>query len=121
MKTSQQISVIEHDDSLRNTLKEVLISHRFDVLTFRCAEDFLAQDNFGQMSLILSDVNMTGIDGFQLVRLLKNQNNKTPVILMSGSLMIEQETVLELGAAAFIAKPFRLNELLRQIEVCIAG
>jgi DNA-binding response OmpR family regulator len=53
--------------------------------------------------------------------LLKNLNNNTPVILMSGSLLVQEETALELGAAAFMSKPFRLNELLRQIEVCIAG
>jgi DNA-binding response OmpR family regulator len=102
-------------------LKEVLIFHGFAVLTFRCVEDFLAQDNFALADLILCDVNMEGMDGFQLVILLKNLNNNTPVILMSGSLLVQEETALELGAAAFMSKPFRLNELLRQIEVCIAG
>jgi DNA-binding response OmpR family regulator len=121
MKISQQISIIEHDNYLRNTLKEVLIFYGFGVLTFRCAEDFLAQDNFGQIDLILSDVNMAGMDGFQLLRLLKNQNIKTPVILMSGSLVIQKENVLELGAAAFMPKPFRLTDLLGQIQLCISG
>jgi DNA-binding response OmpR family regulator len=121
MKTSHLIAIIEKDDSLRNTLKEILIFHAFEVLTFRCAEDFLAQDNFGQIDLILSDFNMAGMDGFQLLRLLKKQNNNTPVILMSGSLLIQKENVFELSAAAFMPKPFRLTDLLGQIQLCISG
>lgn len=121
MKISHQISIIEDDDYLRDTLKEALIFYGFGVLTFRCAEDFLAQENFGQIDIILSDVNMTGMDGFQLLRLIKNQNNNTPVILMSGSPVIQKENVLELGAAAFMPKPFRLTDLLGQIQLCISG
>jgi DNA-binding response OmpR family regulator len=121
MKISQQISIIENDDSLRNTLKEVLIFHGFAVLTFRCAEDFLTQGNFSLNDVILCDVNMEGMDGFQLVRLLKNQNDNTPVILISGRDVIQNEKALELGATAFMSKPFRLAELLRQIELCVSG
>jgi DNA-binding NtrC family response regulator len=121
MKMPKQISIIENDDFLCNSLKEILIFQGFGVSTFRCAEDFLAQHNVALIDLILSDVSMEGMDGFQLLRLLKNQNNNTPVILMSGSLYIQREDALELGAAAFIPKPFGLTDLLGQIQLCISG
>jgi DNA-binding response OmpR family regulator len=121
MKIPQQISIIAKDDFLRHTLKEILIFHEFGVITFRCAEDFLAQNNFALIDLILSDVNMDGMNGFELLRVLKNHNNNTPVILMSGSVVIQKEIVLELGAAAFMTKPFHLTDLLRQIQLCISG
>jgi DNA-binding NtrC family response regulator len=120
MKNMQQISIIEDNDCLRHALKESLIAHGFGVLAFRCAEDFLTRDSFAHMDLILSDVDMVGMDGFQLVRLLKKQNNNTPVILMSGSFSIQKENALGLGAVAFIAKPFGLTELLKHIQGCIS-
>lgn len=121
MKIAHQIALIEDDDFLRNTLKEILIFHGFGVLTFRCAEDFLAHDPVDLTDLILSDVHLDGINGLQLLGVLKNQNNNTPVILMSGSVVIQKERVLELGAAAFMTKPFHLTDLLGQIQRCMSG
>lgn len=120
MKITPQISIIEHDASLCGALRQILVSHGFDVSTYRCAEDFLAQDSQAMTDLILSDVNMEGMDGFELLRVLKAQNNSPPVILMSGSCVIQKERVLELGAAAFMTKPFHLAELLREVQLCLS-
>lgn len=119
MKIAPLIAIIEHDASLRDAICQILISQGFGVLTYRCAEDFLAQDNRDQTDLVLSDVNMQGMDGFELLRQLRNQHNSPPVILMSGSCVIQKERVLELGAAAFMSKPFHLSELIQKIQLCI--
>jgi DNA-binding response OmpR family regulator len=119
MKTATHISIIEHDASLCDALQRILISHGFSVSLYHCAENFLAQDNRNRTDLVLSDVNMQGMDGFELLRELKAQNNSPPVILMSGSCVIQKERVLELGAAAFLTKPFHLAELLREIQLGI--
>lgn len=120
MKITPQIAIIEDDASLCETLRQVLTSQEFEVLTYRCAEDFLTHSTRALPGLILSDVNLEGMDGFGLLRVLKAQNNSPPVIFMSGNCFIQKERVLELGAASFMSKPFHMAELLQAIELCIS-
>ena len=121
MKIKPRISIIEQDDSLRNALRDTLISNEFGVSTYSCAEDFLAQGNFALNDLILSDVNMNGMSGLELLKQIKDLNSCPPVILMSGSCFLHKEGVLKLGAAAFLSKPFHLTELLLYIQFCISA
>jgi FixJ family two-component response regulator len=119
MQITPRLSIIEDDIYLRDTLKKILLFHKFEVLTYCSAEDFLSRDSSEMTDLILSDINMPGMDGFQLLHRLQEQNNRTPVILMSGDYDLDNERVLELGASAFMSKPFHLNDLLREIHRCI--
>ena len=117
----QRLTIIEDDASIRDSLSRLLTLEGFDVVAFVCAENFLAQNNMTSTDLILCDVEMPGMDGFQLLRQLQDRNIHTPVILMSGRHNLDNKQTLALGASAFISKPFLVKDLLANIRAHIAG
>lgn len=67
--------------------------------------------------LILTDLDMPNVNGFELLKWCKQNKPDLPVIVVSGSILVETETeVLKLGAARFIRKPFDIPELLASID-----
>lgn len=121
MQTLQRLSIVDDDASIREALSRLLTLKGFDVVAYESAEDFLAQNTMTSSDLILSDVEMPGRDGFQLLRHLQDRNITTPVILMSGRHNLDNKQVRALGAAAFISKPFLSDDLLACIRMHIAS
>lgn len=73
--------------------------------------------------LILSDINMPFLDGFELLSLLRSDESTAaiPVILLSGRSDVETITkAVDLGAADFLTKPVTLDQLLESIQACLA-
>ena len=120
MQTLQRLAIVENDLSIRDSLSRLLTLKGFDVVAYGCAEDFLAQNTMTSTDLILSDIEMPGMDGFQLLRRLQDLNINTPIILMSGRHSLDNKQSLELGVAAFISKPFLFGDLLANFRMHIA-
>lgn len=77
----------------------------------------------GQADLILADLEMPGLSGTELCAVLKSRpaTRGIPVLLFSGHAAEDREALaLEAGAAAYLEKPFRTDELVRQIEAALA-
>lgn len=110
------ILVIEDDPSIMTSITHVLRHNRFKTLTANVWTEALDALEEGQPDLILLDLVMPNIDGVKLLQYLREAGISTPVIIVSASIdKAAREVINKLGIAAFIAKPFRINVLVREI------
>ena len=115
-----QILAIDDDSDALALLHQVLTSAGYQVRLADSGESALRAVAADPPDLILLDVHLSGIDGFEVCRRFKARadTRQIPVILLSGT--GGQAEVLEglrLGAADYIVKPFRAEELLARVAV----
>jgi DNA-binding response OmpR family regulator len=112
------VLVIEDDPVLRSVLEYNLTREGFRVLTAADGEAGLRQvrDAADALDVIVLDVMLPGISGFQVLRLLRSETD-IPVLILSAR-GEEQDRIdgLELGADDYVAKPFVLRELMARIR-----
>ncbi len=112
------VLVIEDDPVLRSVLEYNLTREGFRVLTAADGEAGLrqARDAADALDVIVLDVMLPGISGFQVLRLLRSETD-IPVLILSAR-GEEQDRIdgLELGADDYVAKPFVLRELMARIR-----
>ena len=117
-----RILVADDDESLVRTLTWILKEHGYEVVVCPGGEGLLAKLEETKPALLLLDIMMPKVDGLQLLeRLKQDERHKDLPVLMVSSMPPEDATVkaLGLGAADFIAKPFRVRELLARVEAHI--
>ena len=104
----EKILIIDDSPVQANFLSSIL-TEDYEVSVVNTAEEGLEQAKIGDYSLILLDVIMPGIDGFQLLKMLQEEVvlRRTPVILITSLNDIQhEEQGLTLGAVDYITKPF---------------
>src|SRR5512134_77732 len=117
-----KILVADDDQSLVKTLTWILKEHGYDVVSTPSGERLFEQLEEARPHLLLLDIMMPRVDGLQLLQRLKSDPRYRDLpVLMISSMPPEEATVkaLGLGAADFIAKPFRVRELLARVEAHI--
>lgn len=114
-----RILVADDDQSLVQTLTWILRENNYEVLVAPGGDGLLALVEAERPHLLLLDIMMPKVDGLQLLeRLKRDERFRDLPVLMVSSMPPEEATVkaLGLGAADFIAKPFRVKELLARVE-----
>ncbi|HWA40381.1 MAG TPA: response regulator transcription factor, partial [Gemmatimonadales bacterium] len=117
--TAQRILVADDDHALARTLSWILRENGYEVITVPDAEELIDRLDVEQPDLLLLDIMMPRVDGLQLLERIKQDPRKRDLpVLMISSMPPEEATVraLGLGASDFIAKPFRVRELLARIK-----
>lgn len=107
-----KIAIVEDNDALRDTLELILRSKNFQVSAFDSAESFLA--NLGHMcfDVLLTDFELPGITGLDLVQNIRRRSMNTSCILMSGTSNPDiQLHAINSGCVAFLRKPFEFGDL----------
>jgi len=113
MKT--RVLIVEDEEKLRRVLELQLRSAGFEVEQAGSAEEALKLAD--RAELILTDLRLPGMDGLQLLALLRRQNNETPVLVMTAYGTIETAVeAMKAGAADFLPKPFSLDHLMTVIR-----
>jgi FixJ family two-component response regulator len=125
MKSRQEKSVIERslvavvddDESVRESLPDLLREFGFAAQTFSSAEEFLASDSVGDINCLLLDIAMPGMTGLDLQCELKIRGYEIPIIFITAQ---KDEAVraraFEQGAAEFLLKPFSDTALLEVLN-----
>ena len=107
MNTPPLVSLIDDDESVRESLPPLLNRFGFAVCAFSSAEEFLASDQISQTKCLILDITMPGMSGPDLFERLKHLGWNTPVIFITAQ---KDETlrsqVIEQGAIACLLKPF---------------
>ncbi len=114
-----KIFVVDDDEALLQTLGWILKDKGYEVVSLPNGDDLLERIEVESPDLMLLDIMMPKIDGLQLLEGLKADDRWTDLpILMLSSMPPEEATVksLNLGATDYIAKPFRVRELLARID-----
>lgn len=111
------IYVVDDHAAMRSSLDALLSSVGFSPYLFSSGEEFLAAADNLDPGILLTDLRMSGIDGLDLVALLKNRNREFPAIIMTAHGDVDAAIrALRLGARDFIQKPFREAELLAILQ-----
>ena len=114
------LSVVDDDESIRESLPDLLREFGFGARAFSSAEEFLSSDCLNQTSCLILDIAMPGMSGPELHQELKRRGAEMPVIFITGQ---KDETirsrVLAQGAAGFLIKPFSDTALLAAIKTAL--
>jgi DNA-binding response OmpR family regulator len=108
----QQILIVDDEPAIVATVRERLEREGFAVLAAESGERALALLDEGRPDLLLLDVGLPGIDGFELLRRVRARGLDLPVILLTArGDEVDRVVGLELGADDYVVKPFSAREL----------
>ena len=113
MPESLQVLVVEDDPDLREALTDTLTMAGYNAIGANNAEQALACLERNDPGLVLTDVQMPGMDGHELLRALKSRHPGIPVVLMTAFGQIDRAVqAMREGAADYLPKPFEPDKLL---------
>jgi two-component system response regulator FlrC len=108
-----KVLLVEDDHSLREALGETLALAGHDYQAVGSAEEALLAAGQASFSLVVSDVNMPGMDGHQLLSQLRSRYPQLPVLLMTAHGSVDRAVdAMRQGAADYLVKPFEPKALL---------
>jgi FixJ family two-component response regulator len=116
------ISIVDDDESCRESLHALLESYDFDVQVFDSAEDLLASSDWLRSDCLIVDATLPGASGPELQTLLRARNSSIPVVFVSGYEDAELRTrVTSAGAIDCLSKPFGEDELFASLRKAMAA
>ena len=114
------ISVVDDDDSVRESLGGLIRSVGFAVKAFASAEEFLTSDRLPDTDCLILDVRMPGMNGLELQRRLAASHMSIPVIFITAHGDEEARVrALNGGAVEYLLKPFSEEALLKAIDTAL--
>jgi FixJ family two-component response regulator len=118
--TRSLVSVVDDDQSVRESLPDLLREFGFSVRAFSSAEDFLTSDCVEQTKCLILDIGMPGMTGPELQQELKQRGQKIPIIFITAQ---RDETirsqVLGHGATECLFKPFSETALSDAVNAAL--
>jgi CheY-like chemotaxis protein len=115
----KKILLVDDEGDLINYIAAVLQEEGFDVSTRLSAEEALGKISAETPDLVISDVRMQNMDGFEMLQIMKTMRgaDKVPVIFLTAiDDRLGQQQAERLGATAYISKPFDLDDLIRLVK-----
>jgi FixJ family two-component response regulator len=114
------ISVVDDDESIRESLRGLMRSIGFSANIFASAEEFLNSDHLRKTDCLILDVRMPGMNGLELQRQLMVSRREIPVIFITAHGDEEARArALEEGAVAYLFKPFSEDALLNAVHAAL--
>lgn len=116
----QKILVVDDDPKLLKMLRRTLIYENFDVLTAIDGTEALSMIDGNQPDLIIADWMMPEMDGMALVNRLRDEENPTPILMLTACDTIENRVEgLQSGADDYLIKPFAPAELVARVHALL--
>jgi FixJ family two-component response regulator len=114
------VSVVDDDESVRESLPDLLREFGFDAEAFPSAEDFLASDALDRTSCLVLDVAMPGMSGPDLQRELTRRRSRIPIVFITanGDEKV-RNSLLSKGASEVLSKPFGDAALLDALNAVL--
>jgi FixJ family two-component response regulator len=114
------VSIVDDDESVRESLPDLLREFGYAVQAFSSAEEFLASDYVGQTGCLILDIAMPGMSGPDLKKELALRRHEIPIVFITA---LGDETVrprlLEQGAVECLSKPFSDATLLKALNAAL--
>jgi CheY-like chemotaxis protein len=116
------VAVVDDDESMRESLPDLLGEFGFAARTFSSPENFLSSDCLDRASCLILDIAMPGMSGPELYQELKRRGYRIPVVFITGQTdETIRDRVLKQGAAGFLLKPFSDVALLAALKMALQG
>ena len=120
MTATALVSIVDDDESVRESLPDLLKEFGFAVQSFASAEEFLASGRMEETRCLVLDIAMPGMSGPDLQRELTRRNQPIPIVFITANEdSSECARVLEAGAVSCLIKPFSETALLRAVTKAI--
>ena len=120
MSAAPLISIVDDDESLRNSLNNLIRSVGFCAQGFSSAEAFLNSSQRHDTACLILDVRMPGMSGLDLQRQLVAAHSRIPIVFITSHGDDDARVrALEAGAVDFLYKPFREEALLKAIDLAL--
>lgn len=115
-----KILVVEDEKDLNRVITKHLKKNNYSVDSCFDGEQALDYVLYGEYDLIITDIMMPKIDGYEFIKQLRVKGNSTPVIMLTAKDSLDDKILgLDSGADDYIVKPFEFDELLARIRVLI--
>lgn len=112
-----RILLVDDDDDIRRSIEACLVDRDHEVRAYVSAREALAVMEFFDPQLVISDIQMPGMDGIQLLGRIRDVNGDVPVILMTSELAVDTAVkALRARAYDYLKKPVDLKALLGCIQ-----
>jgi two-component system, cell cycle response regulator CtrA len=115
-----RVLLIEDDSATAQSIELMLKSERINVYTTDLGEEGIDLGKIYDYDLILLDLNLPDMTGFEVLRKLRISRVKTPILILSGLAAIEDKIKgLGFGADDYVTKPFHKDELMARIHAIV--
>jgi FixJ family two-component response regulator len=116
------VSVVDDDESVRESLPDLLREFGFAVQAFSSAEEFLASEYVGETRCLILDIAMPGMTGPELQLELARRGNEIPVVFITAHVdEAVRQSLIGRGAVDCLFKPFTETALLDAIQAALRG
>jgi len=117
------ISVVDDDDSVRESLQALIRSVGFEVKVFPSAEEFLHSEHLRNTDCLILDVRMSGMNGLELQGELKARHLEVPIIFMTAHESDDEvrSRALRDGAVDYLIKPISERVLLNAVDTALSS
>jgi len=116
-----RLLVVDDDATIREMLQMVLVSEGYEVTTAAHGAAALTMLDRVRPHVILLDMKMPVMDGWEFLRRYRQRPGaKVPVIVVTAA-QDDKRRAADVGANAYIAKPFAIDDLIRVLDQCIAS
>ena len=111
------ICIVDDEQKIREMVHSYLINEGYEVIEASHGEEAIKLVNKEKIDLVLLDIMMPGMDGYQTLREIRTIQKKLPVILLTAKTEeFDKLLGLEMGADDYITKPFSLRELVARMK-----
>jgi len=122
IKPPKNVLVVDDEASIRNSLKRILESQGYNVFLASEGAELSSVASSYDISLILLDINLPWVDGYELCKLMKNDSvlKNIPVIFVSGySSKDHIKKGFDVGCDDYITKPFNIDDICRAVKTLL--
>jgi adenylate cyclase len=122
-KLKQKILVIEDDEYSRDALAHLLVAEGYEAQSASDGESGLAKAHDMQPDVIVLDLNLPGIDGHEVIQMLRNDGplKDVPILIVTGDEDRAAQSAVDLGADGYLTKPVEFDDLIHAIDGLKAG
>ena len=118
MPVSKLVSVVDDDESVRESLPDLLRSIGLEAQPYASAEAFLASDQIERTDCLILDVAMPGMSGPELQQELTRRGHRIPIVFITAHTE-RASRVLSRGASACLFKPFSDTALIEAVSAAL--
>ncbi|UCG62919.1 MAG: response regulator [Candidatus Zixiibacteriota bacterium] len=114
--STKTILIVDDDPLMRGLLKKIVEREGYKTKEAESGEQALELFDSKKIGLVISDLEMPGMNGLELLKAIKEKSRKIPVLIVTGKTYgYDKHDVLEAGADGYITKPFKNFEIARRV------